>query len=111
MSSKIRSLRNAQDTSRVPGEPASTGQDVTSPTARIHPLAVFRRLAAVLDLTAEIAASVGQADHHAALSARLAILRARVAAGETTLRLVMNLAEFGHEFKSYLAHDLGFGRA
>jgi hypothetical protein len=111
MTSKIRSLRSSRNTALVPVEPASTGQGVTPPTAHAHPLAVFRRLAAVLDLTAEIAASAGQAERHADLSARLAILRARVAAGETTTRLVTTLAEFGQEFKSFIAHDLGFGRA
>ena len=111
MTSKIRLLRMSRSTSLVPVEPASTGREVAPPTAPIHPLAVFRRLAAVLDLTAGMAASAGQAERHAALGARLAILRARVAAGETTTRLVTTLAEFGQEFKSFIAHDLGFGRA
>ena len=111
MTSKIRSLRSSRNTSWIPVEPASTGRDLTPPTAHAHPLAVFRRLAAVLDLTAEIAASAGQAEHHADLSARLAILRARVAAGESTTRLVTTLAEFGQEFKAFVSHGLGFGSA
>ena len=107
MASNIRSQQGAQGNPPVPLEPCSTRQDMTSLTAQNHPLVVFRRLAAVLDLTADIAASAGQAEHHAALAARLAILRARVAAGETTVRLVTTLAEFGQEFKSFISHDLG----
>ena len=109
MASNIRSLQGAQSNPLVPVEPWSARQDMTPLTAQTHPLVVFRRLAAVLDLTADIAASAGQADHHAALAARLAILRARVAAGETTVRLVTTLAEFGQEFKTFVSQDLGFG--
>jgi len=109
MASNFRSPRDAQSNPLVPVEPWSTRPDMTPLTAQNHPLVVFRRLAAVLDLTADIAASAGQGEHHAALGARLAILRARVAAGETTVRLVTTLAEFGQEFKTFVSQDLGFG--
>jgi hypothetical protein len=109
MASNLRSQQGTKGNTLVPVEPCSTRQDMTPLTAQNHPLVVFRRLAAVLDLTADIAASAGQAEHHAALGARLAILRARVAAGETNVRLVTTLAEFGQEFKSFISHDLGFG--
>ena len=109
MPSNSRSLRGPPNTSLIPVESSSSPHDANTPTARAHPLVVFRRLAALLDLTADMAASAGQAEHHAALSARLAILRARVAAGETTVRLVTTLADFGEEFKSFITHDLGFG--
>ena len=109
MASNIRSPRGHPRFPLVPVGPSPTRQDLIAPTAQSHPLAVFRRLATVLDLTAEIAASIGQAERHAALGARLAVLRARVAAGDSTTRLVTTLAEFGQEFKSFIAHDLHFG--
>jgi hypothetical protein len=106
MAWKIRLQRGtpyAEDSASVPHP--------TLPTVRGHPLVVFRRLAAILDLTSEIARSSGESAHHAALAARLAILRARVESGQTSPLLAAAIAEFGREFKSFIAVHLGFGRA
>lgn len=81
-----------------------------SPSARGQLLAVFRRLAAVLQLTAATAATVGKGEGHADLVARLAIFRARVEAGEASPRLAASLAEFGAEFKAFVVVELGFRR-
>jgi hypothetical protein len=81
-----------------------------SPSARGQLLGIFRRLAAVLHLTADVARSAGKAEQHAAFGARLAIFRARVEAGEASPLLATALARFGEEFKAFVVVDLGFGR-
>ena len=75
-------------------ESASTPPIVLPPGARLQLLAIFRRHAAVLQLTAETARAAGRTERHAALAARLAILRARVEAGETSRSLVVALTAF-----------------
>jgi len=98
--------------------PASGGAADDSPTpsteiapgARGQLLAIFRRLAVVLELTAPIADGAGKSDRHAMLCARLAIFRARVVAGDTSPRLAAALADFGAEFKAFVTVELGFRR-
>ena len=89
---------------------APAGDAAISPSARGQLLAVFRRLAAVLQLTAATATTLGKAESHAELVARLAIFRARVEAGEASPRLAASLAEFGKEFKAFVLVELGFRR-
>ena len=98
--------------------PASTASDVRSasreaisPAARAQLLGVFRRLAAVLQLTAQIADGAGKRERHAAFEARLAIFRARVEAGDTGPRLALALADFGKEFETFISAELGCRRA
>ena len=98
--------------------PASTASDVPSPSreeispaARAQLLGVFRRLAAVLQLTAQLAESAGKCERHAAFEARLAIFRARFEAGDTGPRLAMALADFGKEFEAFIKGELGCRRA
>jgi hypothetical protein len=81
-----------------------------APGARGPLLGIFRRLAAVLELTAPIARSAGKSERHATLCARLAIFRARVQAGDTSPLLAMALADFGEEFKEFITVELGFRR-
>lgn len=98
-----------------PASDGSAGASPTAPTevalsARGQLLAIFRRLAAVLELTAAIAESAGKVERHATLCARLAIFRARVDAGETSPRLATALADFGEEFRAFITVELGFRR-
>ena len=102
----------------IPRSPASPSgvdpfrlRDEISPAARAQLLGVFRRLAAVLHLTAPMAWHVGKEEHHAAFEARLAIFRARVEAGEAGPRLALALAEFSREFEAFVGADLGCRRA
>jgi hypothetical protein len=81
------------------------------PSVRGQLLGVFRRLAAILQMTAHVAQSTGKSEHHAALAARLAIFRARVQAGDTGAALATGLADFGEEFASFISIELGCGRA
>jgi hypothetical protein len=81
-----------------------------SPAARAQLLGVFRRLAAVLQLTAPIAMAAGRGEQHAAFGARLAIVRARVEAGDTGPRLALALADFGRELERFITADLGCRR-
>src|SRR6185295_10701419 len=68
-----------------------------SPSTREQLLDTFLRLAAVLQLTTQVAQTRGKAAPHAALEARLAIFRARVEAGEAGTLLAESLARFGDE--------------
>jgi len=95
-------------TGSAAGPPAQTTE--IAPGARGQLLAIFRRLAAVLELTAAIAQSAGKSERHATLCARLAIFRARVDAGDASPRLAMALADFGAEFKAFIAVELGCRR-
>lgn len=89
---------------------ASTRREALSPAARAQLLGVFRRLAAVLQMTVQIAETADRCEHHAAFGARLAIFRARVEAGETGPRLAMSLADFGRELEVFITTDLGCRR-
>jgi len=108
MAWNLRLLRHsaASNSSDVP----SPGREEISPAARAQLLGVFRRLAAVLQLTAQIADSAGKCERHAAFEARLAIFRARVEAGDTGPRLAIALAEFGREFEAFISVELGCRR-
>ena len=90
---------------------SSTCRGEMSPVGRAQLLAVFRRLAAVLQLTAQIAQIAGKREQHAELEARLAIFRARVEAGAAGARLALALADFGREFEAFITEDLGCRRA
>lgn len=92
-----------------PGASPTLATEIT-PSARGQMLAIFRRLAAVLELTAPIAHSAGKSERHATLCARLAIFRARLEAGETSPRLATALADFGEEFRLFITVELGFRR-
>jgi len=89
---------------------SSAPRDDISPAARAQLLGVFRRLAAVLQLTAQIAQAAGKGEAHAAFEARLAIFRARVEAGDAGPRLALALADFGREFETFITADLGCRR-
>ena len=89
----------------------STSRDDMSPATRAQVLGVFRRLAAVLQLTAQLAEGAGKCERHAAFEARLAIFRARFEAGDTGPRLAMALADFGKEFEAFIRGELGCRRA
>jgi hypothetical protein len=73
-------------------------------------LCTFTRLAAVLQMTMQLAQMQGKAEQHAALAARLAVFRARVQAGENGTRLAIALNEFGTEYKSFIEVELGWRR-
>jgi hypothetical protein len=77
-----------------------------SVSTREQLLDTFLRLAAVLQLTVQVAQSRGKADQHAALGARLAIFRARVEAGEAGPLLADSLARFGVEYKRFVEVEL-----
>jgi hypothetical protein len=111
MSWNIRPLRRTQTAPTCSADISSTSPAEISPSARRQLLAILRRLAAVLQLTAEAAERAGKLEHHALLDARLAIFRARVEAGETGALLARALAEFGEEFNAFITLDLGFRRA
>ena len=102
-------LRRTQPTPTCSAEISSTFPAAISPTTRL--LVILRRLAAVLQLTAELAQRAGKLERHASLDAQLAIFRARIEAGETSALLAMALADFGQEFKAFITLDLGFRRA
>jgi hypothetical protein len=91
-------------------EPASPSAAEIAPSARAPLLAVFRRLAVLLELTAATAQRTGQSEQHAAFGARLAIFRARVEAGETSASLATALARFGVEFEAFTSVALGCRR-
>ena len=97
--------------SSAPADTLSTCSEALSPAARAQLLGVFRRLAAVLQLTAQIAHDAGRGERHAAFGARLAIFRARVEAGDTGSRLALALADFGRERAVFITADLGCRRA
>jgi hypothetical protein len=107
----IRPLRRTQPAPTCSAEISSTFPAAISPMARRQLLVILRRLAAVLQLTAELAQRAGKLEHHASLDAQLAIFRARVEAGETSALLAMALADFGQEFRAFITLDLGFRRA
>jgi len=90
---------------------SSTRAEPLSAAERAQLLGVFRRLAAVLQLTAPIARVAGRCEQHAAFGARLAIFRARVEAGDTGPRLALALADFGRELEAFITADLGCRRA
>jgi hypothetical protein len=79
-----------------------------STSTREQLLDTFLRLAAVLQLTAQLAQSRGKAEQHAALGARLAIFRARVEAGQAGPLLAASLAQFGVEYKKFVEVELGW---
>jgi len=108
MAWNLRLLRHAAASSE---DASPTRAEQLSPAARAQLLAVFRRLAAVLQLTAQIAHAAGRGEQHAAFGARLAIFRARVEAGDTGARLALALAEFGQELEAFITADLGCRRA
>jgi len=87
------------------GSPTRPGE--LSRDACEHLLVIFRRLAVVLELTAETARTAGKLEHHAALGARLAVFRARVEAGERSGRLGAALAQFGEAFETF-HFELGY---
>jgi len=108
MAWNLRLLRHPPASS--PADASPTRRENISPAARAQLLGVFRRLAAVLHLTAQIAETSGKRERHAAFEARLAIFRARVEAGDTGPRLAMALADFGREFEAFITADLGCRR-
>jgi hypothetical protein len=107
----IRPLRRTQPAAMCSAEISAPFSAAISPMARRQLLVILRRLAAVLQLTAELAQRAGKLEHHASLDAQLAIFRARVEAGETSALLAMALADFGQELKAFITLDLGFRRA
>lgn len=111
MSWNIHLLRRTQPPPTWSAQTSSPSPADISPTARRQLLAILRRLAAVLQLTVDLAQRAGKSEHHASLDARLAILRARVEAGETSALLAMALDDFGQEFKAFITLDLGVRRA
>ena len=111
MSWNIHPLRRTQPARTCSAAIASTSPAEISPTARRQPLVILRRLAAVLQLTTELAQRAGKLEHHASLEAQLAIFRARVEAGESSALFATALADFGQEFNAFIALDLGFRRA
>ncbi|HSC63109.1 MAG TPA: hypothetical protein VLD35_05695 [Caldimonas sp.] len=94
----------------VAADASSARPESLSPAARAQLLGVFRRLAAVLQMTAQIAHDAGKGERHAALGARLAIFQARVEAGDTGARLALALADFGRELEAFITTDLGCRR-
>lgn len=90
----------------APASPAEISPAELSPVTQEQLLAIFTRLAAILRLTAHIAVRLDKFDHHAALAARLAILKARVHAGENSQPLAAALTEFGQEFKEFITGEL-----
>ena len=96
--------------SPAPADAPSNCREALSPAARAQLLGVFRRLAAVLQLTAQIAHDGGKGERHSSFGARLAIFRARVEAGDTGPRLAMALADFGRELEVFITADLGCRR-
>ena len=90
------------DASHSPTAPAVSA----APLTREQLLAIFLRLSAILQLTAHIAERLDKFEYHAALIARLAILRARVEAGENSDSLAEALTEFGQEFKQFVTAEL-----
>jgi hypothetical protein len=111
MSWNIRPLRRTQPAPACSAEISSTSLAEISPTARRQLLVILRRMAAILQLTSELAQRAGKLEQHASLDAQLAIFRARVEAGETSALLAMALTDFGQEFKAFIMLDLGFRRA
>ena len=101
-------LRTIQQTTKRSAPAPSSCPTALSPSARRQLLGVFRRLAAVLHMTAQSAESAGKLERHAALGARLAIFRARVEAGATSPLLATELADFGQDFKNFITVELGF---
>jgi hypothetical protein len=65
----------------------------------------------VLQLSVNLARAAGKLEQHAGLGARLAVVRARVEAGETSRSLVVALTEFALEFHAFVTFDLGFRNA
>ena len=91
MAWNLRLLRLPPPSSGRVGSPALRAE--LSPLGRAQLLAVFRRLAAVLQLTTQIAQIAGKCEQHAEFEARLAIFRAQVAAGDSGGRLALALAD------------------
>ena len=108
MAWNLRLLRRSP--SSPPADAPSNSREALSPAARAQLVGVFRRLAAVLQLTAQLAHESGRGERHAAFGARLAIFRARVEAGDTGARLAMALADFGRELEVFITADLGCRR-
>jgi hypothetical protein len=79
-------------------------------SARSQLLRIFLRLAIVLELTREMARTAGKLEHHAALTTRLAIFRARVETGRLTPLLATTLEDFAREFSVFITVDLGCRR-
>ena len=111
MAWNIRLLRRVSPARVAALENASAAAPAISPSMRGPLLGMFRRLAAILQMTAQVAQRTGHLERHAALAARLAIFRARVQAGETGTALALALADFGQEFASFISIDLGCGHA
>ena len=110
MSWNIRLLRAARLAAPRPPDIFSTRPVEISPPVRGQLLAIFGRLAVILELTAATAQTAGKFEHHAALDAKLAVFKARVEAGETSRRLAAALADFGEEFKTFIHSELGIRR-
>jgi len=107
MAWNIRLLRRPQ-ARPLPSTELSTPTPPTeiSPATLEQLLAIFLRLAAIPQLTAHIAVRLEKFDHHAALAAQLAVLKARVQAGENSQPLAAALTEFGQEFKEFVTAEL-----
>jgi len=105
----LRPLRTAPAPTLLDASPVP--YDELSPAVRAQLLGVFRRLAAVLQLTAQLAQAAGRSELHAAFGARLAIFQARVAAGAAGPRLALALSDFGRELEVFITAELGCRRA
>ena len=103
----IRLFRRPQTAQTRPADLSpTTPPGESSPVTREQLLAIFLRLSAILQLTAHIAERLDKFEYHAALIARLAILRARVEAGENSNPLAEALTQFGQEFKEFVTAEL-----
>ena len=89
-------------------EGASLAPSGLSWSARRQLLAILRRHAAVLQLTFDLAVTARRLEQHAVFGARLAILRARVEAGDTSRSLAAALIAFAREFDSFITSELGY---
>ena len=89
---------------------SSTDREDMSAEGRAHLLAVFRRLAAILQLTVQMAWRAGKSEQHASFEARLAIFRARVEAGDASARLAIELGDYGRDFEAFITEELGCRR-
>jgi hypothetical protein len=109
MASNIRPLPRTPSGSPPGAANSASRRTEITPNVRGQLLVIFRRLAAILDLTEQLAEAAGKVEQHTALSARLAIFRARVQSGAASPLLGMALTDFGQEFRSFMALDLGLG--
>lgn len=111
MAWKLQSLRIMRAAMSRSPEGASAPPLELSWSARRQLLAIFRRHAAVLQLTVDLALTACRLEQHAVFGARLAILRARVQSGETSRSLAAALLAFGQEFDAFITSDLGYRSA